>query len=71
MLGPADAGFVGRIAGRQVAMEDGLAQRHVHRHGGIALAAMPRVGWAVGVRLPLVLATMHMSWGAGFLFGRG
>lgn len=37
--------------------------------GGLALGAAH--GSAVAVRVPAVLATMHLSWGAGFLFGSG
>jgi hypothetical protein len=28
------------------------------------------LSWRARIWLPLVLATMHLSWGAGFAFGR-
>lgn len=37
--------------------------------GGVAIGA--RHGAAVAARVPAVLATMHLSWGAGFLRGTG
>jgi succinoglycan biosynthesis protein ExoA len=37
--------------------------------GAIGLASLPRLG-AVAVLLPPALATMHLSWGLGFLLGR-
>jgi succinoglycan biosynthesis protein ExoA len=37
--------------------------------GLIAAAARARAGRAVRIRLPVVLATMHLSWGVGFVTG--
>lgn len=34
-----------------------------------ALSLIPQTGLAAGVRMPAVLFTMHMAWGAGFLRG--
>ncbi|MEG3614544.1 glycosyltransferase family 2 protein [Isoptericola haloaureus] len=34
-----------------------------------AATRRPRLSWRAGVRLPAVLATMHLCWGAGFLRG--
>lgn len=36
---------------------------------GGALLTARRIPWSVRARLPVVVATMHMSWGAGFLRG--
>jgi succinoglycan biosynthesis protein ExoA len=35
-----------------------------------AVASLRRLGLAAAVRLPFVLAVMHMAWGSGFLRGR-
>uniref|UniRef100_UPI0025E1CD62 glycosyltransferase n=1 Tax=uncultured Demequina sp. TaxID=693499 RepID=UPI0025E1CD62 len=36
---------------------------------GASLLLLPRTGAAAGLRTPLVLATMHVAWGLGFLRG--
>lgn len=35
----------------------------------VAASAIPSVGWRTALRIPLVLGTMHLSWGLGFWRG--
>ncbi|WP_234988107.1 glycosyltransferase [Demequina sp. NBRC 110056] len=36
---------------------------------GASALLLPRTGLAAGLRMPLVLATMHLAWGSGFVCG--
>lgn len=64
----------GALAGSGLAAGAGAAAIGIYALGELAAAThaaarAPRLPWRAAARLPAVLVTMHLSWGAGFVRG--